>query len=427
LTYYNAVLGGAWIVNGPASITYASSAYWGIGTSNAGLAYPGAFTAPRNGTDANSQQYTGVLGMGMLGTWGVIDYDTNTTHLSYNSVDLGRLTATTANITYSTNTGMTLFADTNGAEGISQACFETMALYSATQASRVAMAQWLMTQGGYSFPFAPNTSDGFVMSGVYSVWNSIPTASAYGGFVGIGPDAYGLTWWQQTGGYTWPSAARATNINNGTTMWRFQVRPGDSDVDITSAERSEIQINNGNRAGDTVPGNSFSFAAQFQFEAYTNQTGDWCDVGQIHYENVTAGASSPDIFSIDCRNNNLQILTQKTVGGTATTTNCGSPVALVQGTVYAVVGTGFWSTSHTADTLTVNLGTNGTTLATVCNTSGALWDNDVGAYQKAGLYRGFPHSNAGNLILRVMNIQWNPTTANAYSAQITTQRPLPTH
>jgi hypothetical protein len=45
---------------------------------------------------------------------------------------------------------------------------------------------------------------------------------------------------------------------------------------------------------------------------------------------------------------------------------------------------------------------------------------------KAGVYRGYPWSNNGTVIERVMNPQFS-TTQNAYSPYITTQPALPTH
>ncbi len=426
LTFTNAVLVGAWLVNGPASSTYYSSAYWGIGIGSAASGYPSDWTAPRNGSGiGNNSLFQSIIGQGMRVQWGVYDYDTFTTNLNYNGVNLGAITGSTANITYSTNVGMTLFADTNGNEQTSQACFETMVLYNATQTSRVVQAQALMAQDAISFPFAADTSDGFTMTGNYQpAFPQSGATTTYGAY-SVGPDAWGMSWNIQSGGYTWPSAAYATNINNSTTMWRFIVEQGDSDVNITQAERSEINYTGTN----ATPGNSFSIFYQFEFEEYHNQTGDWCDIGQVHYTNVTGGANSPDIISLDCRNNLLQFVTQKTVGGNATTTNCGSSFALTQGTIYAVIITGFWSTNHTSDTLTINAGPNSVTpIPQVCTAGpSALWDNDTGAYLKAGIYRGFPWANPGTLIHRAMNMRFAPTTANAYSSYITTPPALPTH
>jgi hypothetical protein len=358
----------------------------------------------------------------MRGQWAVYDYDTNTTQLDYDAVSLGNLTGSTANVTYSTNVGMTLFSDTNGNEGTSNSCFETMVLFPNTESSRVAMAQSLMTQASISFPFAATTSDGFAMTGLYQPSYTPAPNSVYGAY-SVGPDAHGMTWNEQSGGYTWPSLAYANNINNSTTMWRFIDEQGDSDINITDAERTEIAESNVTAS----PGNSFSFFYQFDFEQLPNETGDWCYSGQIHYNNVTAGADAPDIVNFSCKGDQAQFQTQKTSGGNPVTTNCGSAFTITPGTTYAVVGTGFWSSNHTSDTLTIDAGPNGGTLSQICSVGPtSLWDNDTGAYMKAGIYRGYPWSNAGTIIERVMNLQMT-ATANAFSSYITSQPALPTH
>jgi hypothetical protein len=411
LTFTNAVLGGVWIMNGPASSSFATTAYWGVGMAVDNVA--GDWNTGRNAT---SLLYQNALGNGMRGQWGVWDYDTFTTQLNYDGVSLGTISGSSANVTYSTNVGMSLFADANGAEGLSNTCFETMVLFNVNEGARVAMSNWLAAQAGTSFPFATVTSDGFAMTGLYQPNGSPSTSSVYGAS-SVGPDAWGMTWNVQSGGYTWPSVAYANNITNSTTMWRFIDEQGDSDINITAAERTEI-----NNVLTVAPGQSFSAFEQIEFEQYTNQTGDWCYTMQIHYNDALS--SAPDIVTAACKNNQLQFQYQK--GSGPTTTNCGSPISLVQGTVYAVVVDGFWSTNHTSDMLTIHAGTNGGTLAQVCSVSGALWDNDTGAYLKAGIYRGFPWSNAGTLIERVMNMRFS-TTANAFDAYITTQPALPAH
>ncbi|HUO55921.1 MAG TPA: arabinofuranosidase catalytic domain-containing protein, partial [Candidatus Paceibacterota bacterium] len=281
LTINNAVMAGAWIVNGPASSAYNTSAYWGIGVGATNDESLADWMAPRNGTIGYVSAFQSVLGNGMRGQWAVYDYDTNTTQLDYDGLTLGKLVGTSANITYSTNTGMTLFSDTNGSEGTSNACFETMVLFPNTESSRVPMAQTLMSQDNIAPLSAPATSDGFTMTGEYLPSYTSASANALGSY-SVGPDVNGLTWNMQSGGYSWPSIAYANNITNNATMWRFIVQKGDSDINITGAERSEI-------AETTVqakPGNSFSFFYQFDFEQLANQTGDWCASGQIHYNNA---------------------------------------------------------------------------------------------------------------------------------------------
>jgi hypothetical protein len=419
LTFTNAVTGGTWIMNGPASATMYTTAYWGVGMGLAGGS-ASDLIVPRNGeiVGGSNSNLSNIIGQGMRGQWGVYDWDTNTAKINYDAVNIATFSgAGTANVTYTTNVGMTLFADASGSETASNNCFETIVLFNQTEASRVAMAQFLMTQAGISFPFAPTTSDGFTMAGVYQPLNSNTTASVYGQS-SYGPDVWGMTWLQQSGGYTYPSIARATNINNSATMWRFIVHQGDSDTNITQAERSEVSF----LGTDATPGNSWSQFYQFEFEAIPTQTGDFCGNGQVHYDN---GAGSPDALTFNCKNNQIQFISQQSSGDT----NCGTPQTLTVGTVYAVVVTAFWSTNHTSDTLTVNFGPNGSTLPQLCNRGPtSIFDTAaVFAYMKMGTYRGFPWSNAGTVIVRYMNGQFNGTTANAYSAYITTQPALPTH
>ena len=103
------------------------------------------------------------------------------------------------------------------------------------------------------------------------------------------------------------------------------------------------------------------------------------------------------------------------------------PLTPTAGTTYAVEIEGYWSADHTSDTLTIHTGANGAALAQICNVGpSALWDNDTGAYLKAGIYRGYPWANSGTLIERVMNLQLS-TTQNAFSSYVSTQPALPTH
>jgi hypothetical protein len=411
LTVNNATLNGAWLINGPASATFETSAYWGIGSGEQSNA--ATVTLPQNGSYGD---FPNSVGQGMRDSWGVYDYDTFGGGVSYNAVNLGARSPH-GNITYSTNVGMTLFSNANGTENAGNACFETMVLFPATQTSRGTMAQFLMTQSNLSFPFAPATSDGFTMTGVYQPNNFQGNATAYGA-PNFGPDAFGLTWVSQTGGYTWPAAAFANNINNTATMWRFIIEQGDSDINITSNERTEI-----NATAHFAPGNSVSIFTQVEFEQAPVQTntGGWCDVQQIHYDN-NSGNNAPDFFTIHCLNGQLQIQYNNSGG----TTNCGSPLTLTAGTIYAFQIEITYSVSHTADALDVWYGTNGTSLTHGCTASGALFATDTGGYPKQGIYRGDPYSQPGTLIVRTMNYNYS-AVANAFSSYRTTQPALPTH
>lgn len=420
LTFTNAVQGGPWISNGPASSTVQSSAYWG-----AGLAVnlvSSDWEGIKNGTGQNFQA---VIGEGMRGAWGVYDYDTFTGILEYNGVSFGAIpSGPTGNITYSTNTGMTLFANSNGTQNAANNCFETMALFPATETARIAMAQFLMAQDAISFPFAPATSDGFTMTGLYQPNDTGAPNTVYGQKTYT--DIFGNVWVSETGGYTWPSAAFANNINNSTTLWRFIDKQGDSDEVETNAERAEISINGAN----TSPGHDFSFADYVMFELFPTQTGSWAYWDQIHFDLEGGGQDVPDIGAFLALNGQSQyILNCCAAGSTPAQQNCGAAFTVTPGVVYAVIGTGHWSATGTSDTFTLNVGPIGTTpIPQLCSMSGSLWVNGTSsAYKKAGFYRGFPLDNAGTIIERVLNSRWNPTTANAFSSEITSPMAVPTH
>lgn len=417
LTITNSVGAGVWLMNGPTGATFDTSGYWGLGFATSGQASD--FNAVRNGSAVFGQF---LVDNGLRSVWGVWDYDTFTTQLNFNGVSFGTI-STGGNVTYSTNVGMSLFANGSGSQNAANNCFETMVLFPATEASRVSMANFLLAQDSISFPFAPATSDGFTMTGSYVANAYSGPDNAYGKNT-YGPDLLGMSWNPQSGGYTYPSIAVANNINNTATMWRFIVGQGDSDADITIQERSEI-----NTTASFAPGQHFSAYYTFQFEQYTNHQGDWCYGGQFHYNDsgISGNTGAPDLVTFSCLNNQIQFQTQCCEsGGNPQTTNCGSPFTLTVGATYAVEIEGFWSTNHTSDTLVVHAGPIGSTLPQICNPSGALWDNDTGAYLKAGIYQGFPWSNPGTTILRQTNMQLS-TTQNAFAAFITTQPAQPTH
>ncbi len=449
LTFTNSVISGAWLVNGPAGTYWPTVAYWGVGMGSQTGANsnpydgPSDWNGPRNGDDL---YVMGTVGQGMRGQWGVYDYDTFTNNLSYNAVALGNNGSTcsggctqpaNANITYTTSVGMTLFTDPshNAGEQTSNACFETMALFPATQTQRVAMAQTLMAQDTITNAAfsAPTTSDGFTMSGIYQTWREWGTTgsnSLFGNAV-YGPDTYGMTWANQSGGYSWPGVAMATNINNGTTMWRFITKTGESDTTITLQERDEVcafpscQTSGLNGNGAIAPGSHASIAFQFEFEAIPDQSADWCYAAQVHTQNIAV----PDLATIDCTNNQLRVWVNCCDSGSSPAAQpCGAAITLTPGTVYAVEWEIFWSGgSHNTDTFVSHMSANGSPLTQNCSLGpAALFSTDTGAFAKMGTYRGFPNSNQGTVIQRVMNYQWS-NTANAFAGFITTQTALPTH
>jgi hypothetical protein len=419
LTFTNAILTGAWIVNGPASSTYQSSAYWGVGIGNDQVASD--WTTGRN---ASSFNYQNIFGQGMRGQFAVYDYDTFTQNVNYNGVNLGSAGGSSTNVTYSTNTGMTLFADTNGVENTSNACFETMVLFPATETQRVSMAQFLMNQAGITNNnFTPaTTSDGFTLTGFYQPNDAQSGTTAFGAAT-YGPDANGMSWNFTGGGYTWPSYAVANNVNNTATLWEFTVNQGDADTNITNAERAEIITTLA-----PAPGNHFSIYYTVNFETYTDHQGSWCYGGQLHYNDSGLSTGAPDLVTFSCLNNQFQFQTQCCVsGGSPVTTNCGSPFTLTVGTTYAVEIEGSWSTNHTSDTLTINAGPIGSSLPQICSKGPtALWDNDTGAGLKAGIYQGNSWENPGTTKIRQTNMQMS-LTQNAFAGFITTQAAQPTH
>lgn len=411
LTFTNAVLAGVWIMNGPTTF---GAAYWGAGLGLDQVA--GDWSGARNAGTAVLQN---AFGQGMRGQFGVYDYDTFSGGINYNAVNLGSLGG--GNITYSTNVGMTLFADANGSEQTSQSCFETMVLFPATETQRVTMAQFLMTQDAISFPFAPTTPDGFTWTGIYQPETSVAT-TVYGAAT-VGPDALGYTWIPQSPGYTWPSVEYATNINNSKTMWRYTVQQGDADINLTNAERAEIF----NSSLTVAPGQHASIFFQFEFESLPNEQGSWCYFGQVHMDNA---ATVPDLVVAACKGNQAQFVLQCCqAGSTPASQNCGSPFTITTGVVYAVEIEINWSAGGTTDTATVNAGPNGSSLPQLCSVGpSAIWltGGARSAYLKGGVYRGFPWENAGTIIHRTYNMQFS-NTANAFAGLITTQPALPTH
>lgn len=413
LTFTNAVTSGAWIINGPASSSFASSAYWGMGFDSSEAA---TLDFPRN---AGGNQYGNFVNNGMRGQWGVYDFDTFTGHLAYNGTDLGTQVSS-ANVTYSTNVGLTLFSNANGTENASNNCFETMVLFPATEASRVSMAQFLMAQDSITFPFAPATSDGFTMTGAYVAGDTSAGATVYGQNT-YGPDVLGMSRITEAGGYIYPSLAFANNINNSTTMWRHILHQGDTDVWPDANERSEVDI-----SSTIASGGHASMFYQFEFEAIPTQSGDWCYSGQVHY---AAGVIPPDLITFSCLNNQIQFILQCCdVSASPGQQNCGTATTITVGQVYAVEIELSWSSGGTTDTAVVHFGPNGSPLPQTCSVSGSIWNSSGTrtANMKHGVYRGFPNRNAGTIIQRVINAQFS-NTANAFSGFIATQPALPTH
>lgn len=425
LTFTPGVIGGVWINNGPTTTNFGTGAYWGFGLGapttplGSNNNYPTDFVTPQTSVSGANAIWQYMMGQGMRSVWSVVDYSTNGQQVNYDAASLGTNPNTTpTTITFSTNVGDNLFSDANGNNAPVGSCFETVVKYGSTQASRVAMSGFLQTQSGFAgFPFAPATSDGFTWTGIYQP--GPVNTSSYG--VGVSTtDIFGIQLFPETGGYTYPSLSVASNINNSTTMYRTVVHQGDSDTIDNQNERSEFGAYN----NQVLPGASFSWAYYLRWDQYTSQTGSWCYGGQLH----TEGGSIADLITYSCKNGTMQFVTQTA----SADVNCGSPVTITIGTIYAVIITGKWSNGAGTDTLTINAGPIGTTpIPQLCNQSGNLWPPGAsaggGAYMKIGTYRGDPWNNPGTLDLRTMNVQWNGTTANAFASQITSPMSLPTH
>jgi hypothetical protein len=414
LTFYNAVSGGVWISAGP--IGPIGSAYWGFGLAVLSIdAYAGDLTFNVNG-HVNGQG--GAVGETMRATLAVWDWDTYSATLFYDGVQATNSESNT-NVRYPTKVGLTLFGSPDKSDEVQNAVFEEMVLFDKIEvaSSRQTMATWLKDQFSLASLLGDyTTADGFTLKS--ELLTPYPShADAYGNR-GV-KDANGIAWNPQSGGYrgsNGPSLGYATNINNGATMWRSVVEPGDSDVTITGAERAEVSAAN----AAIKPGQKASVGFQFQFESGAQkQTGDWCTIGQFHYDN-NDNNNIPDITNITCNSGVLTI----DASGKA----CGSPVTLTPGKTYAVEEEITWSSSHTADSLKFFLGANGANLTLQCDMSGRLFATDTGAYLKAGIYRGYPWSNAGALVLRTMNTCFS-NTANACAKfqSAATQPALPKH
>jgi hypothetical protein len=354
----------------------------------------------------------------MRQTLAVWDEDSYSGTIYYDGVQVSGGLGSNASVTYSTNVGLTLFAAPDGSDGLQNAVFEGFVLINQTAANRVTAAQWLMSQSSLASPLANYAAgDGFVykpeLLAAYPAY-----ANSFGDYTFS--DAEGITFAPQQGGYygpSGPSLGIANNVNNGGTQYRFVDQQGDSDIVFNQSERAEMA----STTARITPGQYASYFVQFKWESYTSQNGDWCYQNQIHYDNGSGNPSTPDIFAISCKNGQLQVIYQNG----STTTNCGSPITLTQGVAYALEVEIKYAVSG-SDGLDVWIGTNGTSLTHQCTASGALNPTDTGAYLKLGVYRGYPYSNNGTLVLDEMNEQWS-NTANAFSAYRTTQPALPTH
>ena len=244
-------LQGPWIVAGPASSTYQSSAYWAFGLGNSAV-YAGDAYSVRNAS-ANDMQ--NIFGQQMRGRWAVWDFDTSTGTLLYDGTQLSTPT-TTANITRGTNVGLTLFSNTNGTQNSSGSCFQQMALINQTAANRVTVASTLSTQFGNAALSTSAASyvdpDGFTIQPEFLPNGPAGNTNAYGNYSVV--DSNGIKWHPQTGGYLhggMPSAGHATNVILGgctppacPTKWRWIIDQGDivNSLDMTIESKAAKNI-----------------------------------------------------------------------------------------------------------------------------------------------------------------------------------------
>lgn len=367
---------------------------------------------PRNASTAGNLDTIYTYGNAHLGgTSGfhVWDLLTNTGTLRHDTVPLTPGLAT-ADVTYPTTDTFTVGND--GAGEFYPGKWRMVVPYGNVRADRDSISNFLISAYAITLlPTSVTTPDGFT-------WQPqlVPTYNF------SAADIWGISWNKQTGAYPW-SLYFPTNLSSPsiTTLTRFEVRPGDDATlqGIDGTERSEQATNTA-----VVPGQDFAFAVQFMVEAGPTQTGSWADILQFLHYGTGEVNGSPDLVYISILNNLIQFITTKDGGQT----NQGSPIALVRGTWYAVVISAHTSTNHTSDTLDIWFGTNGSTLNHIVSIgSSAIWNSNTwDAYVKNGIYRGFPHENSGTLAIQVANYQFS-NTLNAFSAQVTTQKTLPSH
>lgn len=360
---------------------------------------------PLNGVLNGAQNYVqGSFGNAHVGNFHVWDLLTNTATLRH---DTAPLTSgqPTADVTYPVSQSIFLGNDgSNDSPYLGKS--RMFVAYGAARTDRDSISNYLIgTFGITPLPTTTSTSDGMVWTPKYfPSFNNDPT------------DIYSMIWSQQDGGYPW--SLWYGNVHNATTLARFQVDPGDSDVIVTGAERSE---NSGTWNGNSiVAGTDFDLFAQFLVEPGATQTGDWCLTFQIHYGSGEV-SGTPDLVFLNLKNDVFQVVT----GGDGTQSDQGSSVAYSRGVWYAIRIQAHISANHTTDTIQAWLGLNGGALTQIVNvgSSPIFNSNSWDAYNKRGIYRG--PNNAGNIAMRVANYQFSQTL-NTFSSFVTSQPALPT-
>jgi hypothetical protein len=382
-----------------------TGAYWQVARYGFGLDFGNAIQAPRNGqTSGFESVIEDVHGQGHVGDFHVWDWANNTLDLRHDAVPLTSPVAS-ADVTYPVATQLQFGADFDLNDGFALT-WRMKALYDSVRSDRDQISGFIMNYGAapvVKLPSSFATPDGFQWLPRY-----VPT------FVRDPVDANDIRWWYEEGGYKWPSFMKAANVANGVQTVQYILKPGDTDVIVTGAERAERGGYLGVGEAKITKGSTWETFVQFRIFPGVVQTGSWCLGNQHHYD---VGAS-PDLVYTSYKNDQIQVVTQRN----GADTNRGSPVAYARGTVYALRIKGFWSVSGNSDTLEVWFGPNGTTLTKIVDVAaGQIFSTDATlAYWKDGVYAG---GLSGVFILETFNYMAS-LTADAFAAFVTNQPAL---
>lgn len=331
----------------------------------------------------------------------VWDYSTEDQQLRVDGGHVVNPGSGSTNISYAASS-LLIIGNARGYTNSFRGLFRSVILYGTTRTDRDSISGYLNSSSSMGISPLPWSFSRFGFN-----WNSnfLPPFST------DATDHEGLNWVHQFGGYEWPSFAQAVT-SNSTDYVRFEVRPGDSDVNVTAAARSERSAT----GLSIAKGTDAEIFSQFVIESGSIQTGSWALTFQIHNDDASSVA---DMVFLNLLNEVFQIVTQRSG---QSDTQRGSPVAIVRDAMYAIRISLHWSANGTSDTLSVWLGQNGTTLTQIVNVSGSIFTTDVAsAYIKQGLYTGSPNAP---IAMRIANYQFS-ATAGAFASFVTSQPALP--
>jgi len=291
--------------------------------------------------------------------------------------------------------------------------YREIVIFNATRSDSASISTFQRTAWGMidPVPSTVTTPDGFTWTPQYhQYWHRSIT------------DVYGQDWQTETPGNQW-SEWVASNISNGTSMFRHEVRQWDTDIDITSAERGEADM-----VGNLVnSGADFDTFFQFLAEPGQSHTGNgWCASEQQHYDNETQQSSLPCGWVLNLMNDTLKLITQwgPNPGGTDVTIYS---TPLVRNTWYSFRVAGHYGNDGLTDQIQVWVGTNGSALTQVANiTSGHLYHiGHTNWYHKRGIYRGYTYSFP--LAVRIANYRAVGGNRTAFASYVASPPPLPAH